>query len=221
MAIASFALTPTFGQAPECMPGQSEVERCNCKDEYGRDALRECRKYFPMAGRTGYCPTLCEPCRCARSSSPSAGTPGLGGWRVVPKPTPDPTPTAPSIVLPNLPLGRSTPVTLRFCIGQYRENCPADSSWQGCPQETRMGDTDMASRLCKLVGRPNFSKPVVENTRSGNRCGYTQFTVQCLPNVYARPNNVTRPAGDDVPIISPGATGPNPSGTIRKKEPKP
>jgi hypothetical protein len=208
LGILELVLAPLYAQENCIATGKVVVEDCGCKNKYGGSATRVCREYTPLVTGSGYCSTLCEQCECSSDypgysgNRPSSNN--KGGFAGVPaEPARTQAPQAPSIVLPKTIPRVTSPVTLRFCIGEQRNECAQDISWQGCPQHTGLGATDMANRLCRLVNRPPPPPSAISTTGvfGGHKCGYTYFSVTCPPSVVAVPRSGDLPSREGRPQI--------------------
>lgn len=140
--------------------GVVKTEQCNCTDYFGRSATRECRQLVSdqtgsPTGRNGVCGVVCSQCECYGGSS-------SGGGGIYPQTNRPP----------------ADPNVIKFCVGEFEGDCPSDTKWQPCPQDSHEGAPAIGDRLCRAKGKSGASTSQF-SVRDGHKCGYTVFTAVC------------------------------------------
>jgi len=141
--------------------GSATTEQCGCTDRYGNPATRQCYQMVSdqtgsSVGRNGTCSPQCEGCQCYGKSS--NGSVSNFGVQVPPKPPAN---------------------QIKFCVGQYEGDCPSNTNWQPCPQDSHETNPVIGERLCRQRGRTLNFVGGHESNVGGHKCGYTVYTAHC------------------------------------------
>lgn len=137
--------------------GGVTTEQCNCTDEFGRAATRECRQLVSdqtgsPTGRNGVCGVVCDQCQCASSSPPV-------NW-------------------PQVPRSKSNANEIKICVTEFEGDCPPDTTWRPCEIDSHEGAPAVGDRLCRARGMAGAStyKFAEQNL---HKCGLTVWRAVC------------------------------------------
>lgn len=137
--------------------GGVTTEQCNCTDQFGRAATRQCRQLVSdqtgsPTGRNGVCGLVCDQCQCA-SSSPPVNWPQVQGRQ-------------------------SNANEIKICVTEFEGDCPPGTTWRPCEQDSHEGAPAVGDRLCRARGMAGAST-FEDSKQNLHKCGLTVYRAVC------------------------------------------